>query len=285
MANTKLYILLSLCTVLAFSSCKKKIQLPEEPLAARVFDKVLTQADVAKVHRRGASSEDSTAIVHSYIDKWVRDELMLDLAEDQMDRDDEIEELVEDYRATLIRHRFEQIIIEDRLDSLIEETEMLAYYEKHKEQYPLENTIVRCYLIKLPRNTPDLNNFKRWWREREALDYDNMMKYCNEHAELFMLDDKTWYKFDDISDLLPKNALYLKSLRSGKEVVVKEGSYRYFVRIHEVAFRKKPAPLSYGEIQKSITKIILNQRKTKLLQDVSNELYMQETNKNNVEIY
>ena len=65
-------------------------------------------------------------------------------AERNIPKDLNIDELVRDYRASLVRFNFEEQLIAEKLDSSVSEAETKAFYENNKDQFQLESTILKC---------------------------------------------------------------------------------------------------------------------------------------------
>ncbi|NJL75698.1 MAG: hypothetical protein HC892_12410 [Saprospiraceae bacterium] len=134
-------------------------------IIAQVFDKLLYLDQVQEFIPDGTSVEDSLLMLDAYTQRWIREALMLHIAEENISEAWRIEELVEDYRASLVRHNYEQVLVEELLDSTITTEELNTFYERNKAQYELETTIVRCDLIKLSNNVRLPNSFDEWWKQ------------------------------------------------------------------------------------------------------------------------
>ncbi len=254
-----------------------------DPILAKVYNKTLFVSDLDGMIPAGTVGQDSVMFLRSLIEKWVRESLLMHEAERNIPQDIDIDELVRDYRASLVRHNYEQILVELQLDSIVSDQELSSFYEKNKDQYQLTSPILRCYFIKVSLNAPELEDLEDWWESDQEEDYIKMVDYANKHAEIYMLNDSLWYKLDEISNQLPKGTLTSKNLKSGKDLDKKEDDYRYFVKVIEAVDEKKLAPLSY--IQEQISKLILHKRKIELIESKKEEIYDRESMRNNVKVY
>ena len=120
-------------------------------------------SDLEGMIPEGSTAKDSSLIMNAYVERWIRKALLLHEAERNIPQDLNIDKLVRDYRASLVTNNYEQLLVEQMLDSTITQQELNDFYNKHKEQYQLETPIVRSYFIKLPKNAPNANNLRRWW--------------------------------------------------------------------------------------------------------------------------
>ncbi len=254
----------------------------EDRLLARVYNKSLHLSELDGMFPPGTSSGDSSLIISAYVNRWVREALLLYEAERNIPKDLNIDKLVRDYRASLILANYERILVEELLDSTITQAELINFYEKNKEQYQLETPIVRCYFIKVPLPVPEYGDLRRWW-SRPSEHYDELVAYCNQYAATHHLEDSTWHKVDDIAMLMPPGTITSSNISDKKEFTQRDGEFQYYFKLFEVKNRKEIAPLSYIEDQ--ARKVILHKRKIKLLEDKKEEMFERELRRQNINTY
>ncbi len=252
-------------------------------LVAKVFNKSLFQTELNDLIGPGTLSEDSAQIANAYIEKWVRESIMMHEAEKYVPKDLNIDELVRDYRASLIRHNYEMLLVETRLDSVINEPELDAYYQENKEQYKLKSPIIRCHFIKLPKSAEGLKEAKDWWKSDDDEDFKRLLDYSSRNAAVYMLNSDLWYSLDDVSQHLPKGTLTSGNYKSKKTISTNDDDFEYLLKIFDTTSSGQYAPLAF--IQDQATKVILHKRKIKLLEEKREEMYEKETGSNNVKIY
>ena len=144
---------------------------------AKVFSKKLFLSELEGMVPEGATSEDSTKIINAEVERWTRETLLMLEAEKNIPADLNIDELVRDYRMSLVRYNYEQYLVETQLDSVISDQEILTYYEENKEQYQLQSSILRCFLIKVPKSSPNLGQLRSWWSSSKSEDFQKMKDY------------------------------------------------------------------------------------------------------------
>ncbi len=245
----------------------------EDRLLATVFDKQLYASDVEGMIPNGVSAEDSLRITQRYVNRWIGEALMLHEAERNLPPDWNIERLVEDYRASLIRHNYEQVLVEESLDSLISEKELSDFYERNKAQYELEKPIVRCYLVKISREEEQPTELRDWWENcnTDSLSYQKLMAFCTENADAYILEDSLWYTIDELAFGLPKDALSEENIRTKREFTQRDDQYDYFYKSFEVVETKQTAPFSYIEDQ--ARRFILKERKQETIDRAKKRMY------------
>lgn len=273
---------LSLCMLLACGSDNEE-KAKDDVLLAKVFNKTLFLSQLEGMVPTEIPREDSIMIVNTYVERWVRESLLMDEAEKNIPKDLNIDELVRDYRASLIRHNYEKLIVDTQLDSMINQEELRRYYDEHKDQYVLKSPIVRCHFIKIPQDLEQREEIEELWDKNEESSNLLLLDYCNNFASIYMLDDSTWYKTPDILGQLPKEKVKKGDIRSGKEMTFSHENFRYLLRINEVVAKNKTAPMSY--VSEEASKVILHKRKLKLLDEKREEIYEQGMKMKKFEIY
>ncbi len=256
---------------------------PEDRALAKVHNKTLFLSEMDGMFPEGTTGEDSMLIINAFVERWIREALLLHEAEKNIPSDLNIDKLVRDYRASLVRHNYEKIIVEQLLDSIVTADELLEFYDQHQVQYQLESPIVRCHLIKISLTAPDVERVKTLWNNiAKQESYLQLVDYCAQYAQAHLLEDSAWYRIDDVAAAFPPGMIATENV-SRREVVHQDNDYQYYLRILEVKNKNEIAPLSF--VEDEVRKIILRNRKIKLLEDKKEEMYELEMRRNNIKIY
>ncbi len=253
----------------------------EDILLAKVYNKPLYLSDLDGMIPRSATPTDSSLIVNSFTERWVRENLMLYEAERNIPKDLNIDKLVRDYRASLILHNYEKQITETQLDSMISDDEIMEYYNQYEGHFQLETSIMRCKFMKLPSDAPDLAKAEKMWEEMKDGSSKKLENYCEENAITYQLEDSIWVNKDELASEFPKDVL--SSMKEGKEFKQKKEDYVYYVRVMEVQSKNNEPPLSY--IRNQVSKFILHNRKLELVNKMREELYQKAERKGHVKYY
>lgn len=276
-------LLLSIFLSVKFQACTPVEEKEESVLLAEVFDKRLYLSDVVSDSDRFENSSDSIAILRAVTEQWVRDALLLYEAEQNLPSDININALVEDYRSSLIIDNYEKSLVENQLDTVIFSQELTDYYEKNKEQYQLETTIIRCHFVKVKKPVPMRDSLRIWWDSEDAEQLQRLVRYSNQYAEGFMLEDETWYKVEEIASRLPQGTISQQNMRPGRSLRFTDDEYEYYLRILERVLNKEIAPLSY--ISEQASRFIMHKRKLDLLEKHREDLYSDGLRNNQIKIY
>ncbi len=219
----------------------------------------------------GVSSEDSAAIISSFIDQWIRQTVLLDKAEKNVKED--FSRQLGDYRNSLLIYAYERQIVDQLLDTVVTATQMREYYDAHRTDFQLKNSIVKAvYVIAPKRSTavPALKNLinKTVFSDAEVVDLEQL---ATRHGLQGYYDSDTWIPFYTIQAAVPittyNESLYL---RQNHSIVLTDDSLTYFVRILNYKITDDISPL---ELEKqSIRSIIINHRKVELLSKMQSDL-------------
>jgi len=255
----------------------------EDRLLAKVHNKSLYLSELDGMFPEGTSAEDSAYIIDAYAQRWIREALVLHEAEQHIPSDLNIDKLVRDYRASLIRHNYEKVLVEQKLDSTVTYDQLVSFYERNKQQYQLETPIVRCYFIKVPLPVPEAEQLRQLWNSKSAPDFDSLLSYCNRHAEVYLLSENDWYKVEDIAKELPPGTVTVNNISDQLDFSRRDDEYQYYFKAFEVKNRKDIAPLAF--IKEQARKVILRKRKEEELEEKIEAMYQRELRKNNIETY
>lgn len=274
-----------LILVTGLASC----QFGQEPeatdrLLAQVGSKSLYLSEMEGMFPGELSSSDSLTIIELFVGRWVREAAILNEAERNIPPDLNINKLVRDYRASLVRSNYEKILVEQLLDSVVTKEELEAFYEENQLLYELEKPIVRCQFVKVPNPIPEVEQLRSLWSAaEESSNIAALQQYCDQYAEVALLEDSLWYAVDDIAAQLPEGTLTVANIGSKREFTQRDEQHQYYFRLFELKNRKEIAPLSYVENQ--ARKVILHKRKLQLVEQVKEDIYQRELRDKNIETF
>ncbi len=265
------------------SSCMNSKDKPK-PIA-KVYDKYLYSTDIENLFLRGVTKEDSALITKAYVEKWVQTQLLLRMAEQNLsDSQKNVARQLEDYRTSLLIFKYEQEYINQKMDTSIKFTELEQYYNEHKDNFVLDETIVKALYIKLRKEAPQIQKIKELYkstRDDDIKQLDNLAYQASTKYDYF--GDK-WISLPFILRELPYPIQNTdETLSKQKQIEMEDGDYLYLVSFRSVLFKGSIAPFEY--VTENIKQIVLNSRKQKLIIDLQQSLYNREQDKNNFQIF
>jgi len=256
----------------------------DQPLA-RVYDKYLYSSQIKNIFPYGLSPQDSLYIVKDHIDKWVRKQLLLYQAEQNLSEEDKnVEQQIEDYKTSLLIYKYEENFINQKLDTIITNDEIAEYYNNYSPNFILNNNLFKGIYIQVPRTSPEIYKIRRWYRSNDPEDLKNLESYCYNYATKYDYYEETWVFFDEILENMPK--LYFRPenlLRYRKNFEIKDSTYYHFLKISDYRLASAVAPMEF--IKNDIKSILLNKRKIQLIQELESNVYNDALNRDNFNIY
>lgn len=163
MKDTLRKILICGIALLTLSSCRAiSSLLHDDDVVAEVGRHRLYRSDVASLIPDGTSEEDSLRLALQYINSWASDLVFLDIAENQLSKDElDVTSELEDYRRSLLKYRYEQRYINERLDTLVSDDQIDEYYQDHIDNFVLEVPIVKARFLRIASDSPNLGVIKK----------------------------------------------------------------------------------------------------------------------------
>jgi|GEM_PF-900475 len=313
--------ILTALALLCLYACQQS-QTPsnDEQTLARAYGESLYLSDMKGLIKEDMTPADSALIVNDHVQTWLRDRVLAHTASGSATTNEKIERLVSNYRSSLLLNEYKQELLESELDTTVTVEELQAYYAENKQKYELQDNIAQGMYIKIDRTKPygDLKRWqayyaenkqkyelqdniaqgmyikidrtkpygdlKRWWKLRKDTHYDQLVELAQKESDDYMLDTLKWISFDDWEAKLPEDAFKEKYYDNGdRDIYVKNRTHRYFLKINKVIRKRKIAPMEY--VQDDISKIILKNKKSDLISRKQEELYQQELENKNIEVY
>lgn len=268
----RVYFILLTLSVSLFA-CKKAIQTDEPDALVKVNDRILTRNEVESLIPKGTTSADSLLLAESYIKKWVKDELVLKIAQRNLGSDKEtIDKLVDAYRRSLLRYRYQEKLIQEKLSDEIQESDVLTYYDTNKEKFVLDKNLIKGLFLKVPADAPNLSEVKTWYKSGNVASLEKIEKYSIQNAAIYEYFFDKWVDFDEIRNNIPNQISNPESfLRTNKTLEVTDSSFCYLLNIRQVLLKGQVEPFEYAEPR--IREILINQQKLDFIKEFEEELY------------
>jgi len=255
------------------SGCDHFDKRPAQQPLARVGEKYLYPSDVKDIFPQKLLENDSLMILHNFIDKWIKKQLLLQKAELNLtDEQKNVSKQLDEYRSSLLIFKYEQSLIKQKLDTIIWPDEIEQYYLENSSNFLLDNTIVKALFIKLPVDAPNQNRLRQLYRSDKEADIQQLESYCYQYANKYDYFDDQWIPFTRIQIELPEEISNPERyLRYNRYIEQQDSSFKYYVDIRDYRAESEVAPLDY--IENNIKSIILNKRKIQFINEMENDIY------------
>jgi hypothetical protein len=260
--------------IISCKNTKTPVAQQDDPLLVSYADKQLKYSDVLEHVGVEINEQDSQMVVSNFIDGWIKDQVLIKEAKAQIKDQSEIDKLTEDFRNDLLLLKFEEQLIKSKLDTVISDQELIAYYQSNKSRYKLESTIFRFIFIKANKPIADPKNLENIWKTQNASNLQMLNIYCQNNADICFINPDRWYKWEEIKQYIPSKFLSENSIHGGTSKDFADVNYAYKIKFFEVVRPNQDPPLSF--LREQATQAILHQRKIQLLDRIKAELYEQE---------
>lgn len=240
---------------------------------ATVGERTLYASDLAGLIEPGLPERDSLAAVHSIVENWVRKEIKTAAAEAAISgHGADIDEMVANYRSTLLTYRYEQEWLADRLDTTVTPEQIFAYYDDNRDGFRLAGPIVKARIARIPAGLRQSRKLEEMFRSGDENDRNDFLNICQKNQ--YRTDDFSdeWTDFSTVVRHIPfSQSNFDDFLRTRRFYEVEDDQYKYMMAIDLY----RPTG-DYSPIERetgNIRKIILNKRRQTLLGQLEDSLY------------
>lgn len=244
----------------------------------------LTWSEVHEVVPDHLSVEDSVTRANSYIQNWIKDQVILshaekNLTEAQMNFDEEMEA----YKRSLLMYAFENQVVRQKLDTAISDSELQAYHEDNLDNFQLKDYIVKAKFCILDSTTVITDEFVALFNSDDPADIVAFEQFCVDNGASYFIDDEKWFYLGELLEEVPAQIYQPESfLKKNKSIQFQRDKRIYFLKILDYKLKDSVSPLSLQ--REKIRNTILNSRKISLLSEMREDLYQEALRKNQIDI-
>jgi len=250
------------------------------PVVAAVEEYKLYADELDLLISSSSSPSDSTAMAHAYIENWVRDKLIISEAEKNLKADPGLKNMVEAYRESLVKSEYENVILNEKLDSFISEQEYLQVYDKYKDQFVLDDQIVKFWFAKIPKALHEMNNFYGLWKDN---DIDAIDQICQNTKGNCQLNGNIWYRVSTLKLMMPERFVRDDQIRQTSNYRKSDDEFRYYLKYLDFVDKNDLSPIDY--IKDELKRVILHGRKEKIIAALTEDLYEKAMKSNRIHVY
>lgn len=280
----KKVLLLGYCFIVTSCNLFQSEKMPET--IARVNDTYLYKNDIKDLIPKEISKNDSLQLVRNYINQWATRELLKNAAEVNLNDSMKVnfEELIKQYKIDLYTKAYLDELVLRTVDTVVSKEELKAYYNKNKDNFKTEDTLVRLRFINLNKNNPKFETIKSRFLNIQKKDKVFWETYVLQ-LKSFALNDSIWTNINQVYNKLPFITSNNKNqyIVSGKNIQYTEKEDVYLVKIRNVIGKNQVAPFEY--IAPTLKEVILNKRKLQLIKKFEKDILNDAINEKKYEIY
>lgn len=279
-------ILPILLIIFIFAGCGRKGSSVKRVEVAAVGNTILYMDQIPGLFPAGTSKTDSAASTLNYINKWVRKELLLQKAQDNLSSElsENIEKQLEEARSNLVIYQYQRQMMLERMDTVVSDSELENYYNSNPASFNLSSNIVKALFIKIPVETPNIEKIKHLARSNDQSDLQELEKICYQFAEKFDDFGEEWIPFDRISVELPSEIDNEENfLRHTSFYELSDSSSLCLVNFRDYRIRFTLAPFEY--VKDDIKRIIWNNRRIEFFQNLENGIYNDGLKENKFKVF
>lgn len=266
-------IIPSVVILLTLVSCEFVSSLVhDDQLVAKVGKHKLYRSEVSRYLPAGVSPEDSVNLTRKYVNAWAAEILYAQVAEDQLSKQEkDVTQEIEEYTRSLIKFRYEQHYINDRLDTLITDAQIEEYYNAHSGMFTLQRPVMKVRFVDIQKDSPSLDRIEKRMGSRDPEDGMYLDSIARSSAIRYFDSSTEWM---DASFLAKEFGVDYSTMLSKLEdrMIVFEAGDRDDVKMAYVfgIIYSGKAPLDFCSDQ--IRDMILSGRKHSLLVNLEQDL-------------
>lgn len=281
----KLSLVASVVLALMLQACHFFRTHSEEVVVAECYGKYLYESDLKGIVPEHANVIDSIHRVNAFIDSWVKRQVLLHQAENNLSAADlDFSQQLEDYRNSLVIYTYETQLIRQKLDTIVSEAEIEAYYEENKDNFQVRSTLVRAAYVILEEDCKQKDQFHKLMSDRDTLMLQNIDMLANDQAVKCYLDVDEWIRLDELTKVVPIEIYNTESfLKKNKYVRFDWNDLTCMVRFEDYLLEKSVMPMEL--VRDNIKEILLIRRKTELIERMKDAIYEEAKRKHGFEVY
>ena len=261
-----------LCSLLVCSCELFSGVIHDGTLVAKVGSHKLYSTDIEKYIPSGLSPEDSTRMAARYINSWAAEQLYMDVAQKELSKQElDVTSELEDYRRSLLKYRYEQAYVNQRLDTAITPSQIEKYYQAHQDLFVLGVPIVKARYMSFASDSPVLPEIKKMIASKKPSEIVAADSLAFSSAMRYLDFGNTWVDASKVArEFGTDYASMLSGLKDGCYQATGAGGEVQIAIISDVMKAGQTAPEEY--CTQRIKDILLSARKQQLLSTLEKDL-------------
>ncbi len=253
-----------------FYGCNQKQKTTTKTEIARFGDDVLNIEQI--VFPANLTQQDSIEFIKKQTNDWlIRQAFAKKAFENIEDKDNVLEQKINDYKKTLYIHEYKQLLIEQKVDTLVTLQQIEEYYSKYGEEFRLTTHLVKAWVIMIPISMPNQNELMQYLRSDKESVIGDLKEICFKSARYFNFDNN----WRPLHMLLNEASITAQTLNNdnvwkNKIISVKRDEFEIIIKINDFLKIGEKPPIE--SVSEQIKEIIIRKRKDQFFSRLENDL-------------
>jgi hypothetical protein len=254
---------------------------------------VVAQAEGVKLYRaeldalipKGLSPEDSTELARKYITTWASDLIYQKVAQQQLSKSErDVTKELEDYRKSLLKYRYEQLYVNERLDTAVADELVEEYYAAHPEKFMLQRPLLRARYLNIAKDSPAIKSLKKMMKSSDPNDLVEADSIAYSSALKFSTWNNDWIDAASLAGEFGTDYNSMLNSMSGGWIEYKDTTgFIKLAYVPEMIAKGRKAPVEYSA--PIIKDMIISARKQALISGLERDLLNDARENGNFTIY
>jgi hypothetical protein len=275
-----------ICSLLLLLSCGKENNKNKTHAIARVNNEFLYQSDLENLIPAGTPKKDSIAIVKDFINRWATQQLLMNNANINISKSKqmELDGLINQYKMDLYSKAYLEQLVITKIDTVITNEEIEKYYDTNKNNFKANSPLVKLRYINLVKGNNKLASISAKFSSFKLKDKKDLKNLSIQFKD-YAFNDSIWVDINQVYERLPfvNQENIAKFIDVGISYKYADSSSVWLVKVRDMVRKNQIVPLSY--ISPTIKQIILNKRKTDLINKIQTEITNDAIKDNDFEIF
>jgi hypothetical protein len=231
---------------------------------AKVNDVELTESEAKVLMDYLGYEFDKTTHRKKFTEEWINRQVFLQELEQSDKTEFQLMQMNLNWQSgELAKYHLEEAYIKNVMNSEISDSSILDYFEKHKEDFTLNDYIVRALYIKVPKKAPKQEQLRQDYLLKKDKDFSKVISYAKLYADNFYYDDSTWVYFDELTKDAPienynKDNLILNRTKT----YFSDDQYVYYLNIIDYKLKDATPPIDF--LKPAIEQLLMSQKLNEL---------------------
>ena len=279
-------LLIFLCLPVLLYSCNAISSIiHDDQVVASVGEHKLYKSEIEQFIPNMIPAEDSARLARQYINTWATDLLYLQVAESQLSKAElDVSADLENFRRSLLKYRYEQRYINDRLDTLVTDAQIRAYYDAHQADFALKRPVLKVRFVDVMKDSPNKDAILKMMTSKEYNDVQRADTLAKSTALRYFDSSDTWMDAAELARSFSLDYTEMLTHLKGDMIRYEPADRGDLMAAYVLDIRRTGiAPLEFCSSR--IRDILISARKHELMTSLERDLLENALESNNFVIY